>query len=61
MARMDPLILEELLEQVRIGCFDHLARGDVYLKNGITGLMRAFSFCATRYMQTRTTSLIGVT
>jgi hypothetical protein len=60
MARMDPLILEELLEQVRIGCFD-LAHGDVYLKNGITGLMRAFSFCATRYMQTRTTSLIGVT
>ena len=46
----ETLTLEELIEQVRIDSFD-LARGDVYLKNGITGLMRAFRFCATRPMR----------
>lgn len=32
--------LEELLEQIDGRCYD-LARGDVYMKNGVTGLMRA--------------------
>jgi L-alanine-DL-glutamate epimerase-like enolase superfamily enzyme len=36
--------LEELLEQVSTNCYD-MARGDVYMKNGITGLMRAFRHC----------------
>ncbi len=36
--------LDELAEQVRIQAYD-LARGDVYLKGGITGLMKAFRMC----------------
>jgi L-alanine-DL-glutamate epimerase-like enolase superfamily enzyme len=39
--------LDELIEQVDGRCYD-VARGDVYLKNGITGLMRALRHCERR-------------
>ena len=42
--------LEELLEQVDAGCYD-LARGDVYMKNGITGLTQALRHCERRGMR----------
>jgi L-alanine-DL-glutamate epimerase-like enolase superfamily enzyme len=46
----ETISLEELAEQVRIDAFD-VARGDVYLKNGITGLMKAFQLCELHGMR----------
>lgn len=40
----ETVTLDELAEQVRVQAYD-LARGDVYMKAGITGLMKAFRQC----------------
>ena len=40
----ETVTLDELAEQVRVQAYD-IARGDVYLKCGITGLMKAFHLC----------------
>jgi len=46
----ETVTLDELAEQVRVQAYD-LARGDVYLKNGITGLMKAFRMCELQGMR----------
>jgi L-alanine-DL-glutamate epimerase-like enolase superfamily enzyme len=46
----ETVTLDELAEQVRVRAYD-IARGDVYLKAGITGLMKAFDFSAAQGMQ----------
>lgn len=46
----ETLRLDELAEQVRVQAYD-LARGDVYLKGGITGLMKAFQLCGLQGMR----------
>jgi len=46
----ETVTLDELAEQVRIQAYD-IARGDVYLKAGITGLMKAFHLCELQGMR----------
>lgn len=51
---------DKLAEQIRIPAYD-LARGDVYMKAGITGLMKAFRQCELLGMRSEihTTALHG--